>query len=143
MLFKEGKADADHCTEALEWEINLGTGETEITARNILQHEKDADYPGVARLCRLITADTQTILVNQDLVARFDTRDRTKFPSAKEVMLNSVQVWKTRLPDLDPKPVGFADDLFALRPEQYDDFLGYMRGLLPLLDAHTKGGFCL
>jgi CRISPR-associated endonuclease/helicase Cas3 len=143
MLFKEGKAVADHCTEALQREINLGTGETEITAQNILQREKDADYPEVARLCRLITADTQTVLVNQDLVARFETRDRTKFPSAKEVMLNSVQVWKTRLPDLDPKPVGFGDDLFALRPEQYDGFLGYMKGLLPLLDAQTKGGFCL
>jgi CRISPR-associated endonuclease/helicase Cas3 len=143
MLFKEGKADADHCTEALQREINLGTGETEITAQNILQHEKDADYPEVAHLCRLITADTQTVLVNQDLVARFETRDRTKFPNAKEVMLNSVQVWKTRLPNLDPKPVGFGEELLALRPEQYDGFLGYMKGLLPLLDAQTKGGFCL
>lgn len=143
MLFKEGKADADHCTEALQREMNLGTGETEVTAQNILQREKDADYPEVARLCRLITADTQTVLVNQELVARFETRDKTKFPNAKEVMLNSVQVWKTRLPDLDPKPVGFGDDLFALRPEQYDGFLGYMKGLLPLLEAQGKGGFCL
>ena len=57
-------------------------------------------------------------------------------------MLNSVQVWKTRLPDLDPKPIGFGDGLFALRPEQYDGFLGYMRGLLPLLKAQKAGGFC-
>jgi len=142
MLFKEGKADAAHCTEALQREINLGTGETEVTARNIIQHEKDADYPEVARLCRLITADTQTVLVDQDLVARFETRDKTQFPNAKEVMLNSVQVWRTKLPDLDPKPVGFGDDLFALRPEQYDDFLGYMKGLLPLLKAQRTGGFC-
>jgi CRISPR-associated endonuclease Cas3-HD len=149
MFFREGKfvrgarSDSDLCTEALQREINLGTGETEVTAQNILQHEKDADYPEVARLCRLITADTQTVLVDQALVARFETRDKTQFPSAKEVMLNSVQVWKTRLPDLDPKPVGFGDDLFALRPEQYDGFLGYMKGLLPLLNARTKGGFCL
>jgi CRISPR-associated endonuclease/helicase Cas3 len=143
MMFKEGKADANHCTEALQRELNLGTGETEITAQNIVQYEKDADYPEVARLCRLITADTQTVLVNQELVAQFEARDRAQFPSAKEVMLNSVQVWKTRLPDLDPRPVGFGDDLFALRPEQYDGFLGYMKGLLLLLDAHNKGGFCL
>jgi CRISPR-associated endonuclease/helicase Cas3 len=141
-LFKEGKADAAHCTEALQREMNLGTGEAEATAQSILQHEKDSDYPEVAQLCRLITADTQTVLVNQDLVALFETRDKTQFPNAKEVMLNSVQVWKTRLPDLDPKPVGFGDDLFALRPEQYDDFLGYMKGLLPLLKAQQAGGFC-
>jgi hypothetical protein len=97
----------------------------------------------VARLCRLITTDTQTVLVNQELVARFETRDKTRFPNAKEVMLNSVQVWKTRLPDLDSKPVGFGDDLFALRPEQYDGFLGYMKGLLPLMEAQRRGDFRL
>lgn len=149
MFFREGKfvrgarSDSELCTEALQREINLGTGETEVTAQNILQHEKDADYPEVARLCRIITADTQMVLVDQALVARFETRDKTQFPSAKEVMLNCVHVWKTRLPDLDPKPVGFGDDLFALRPEQYDGFLGYMKGLLPLLNARRKGGFCL
>lgn len=141
MLFKEGKADATHCTEALQREMNLGTGEAEVTAQNILQREKDADYPEVAKLCRLITADTQTVLVNQDLVALFETRDKAQFPNAKEVMLNSVQIWKSKLPDIDPKPVGFGDDLFALRPEQYDSFLGYMKGLLPLIEAQRAGGF--
>jgi CRISPR-associated endonuclease Cas3-HD len=148
MFFREGKLvagrdpDSALCTEALRCEINLGTGETEVSAQSILQREKDADYPEVARLCRLITADTETVLVNQDLVTRFETRDSAQFPSAKEVMLNSVQVWKTRLPDLDPKPIGFGDGLFALRPEQYDGFLGYMRGLLPSLKAQKAGGFC-
>lgn len=148
MFFRQGKlsrgrkSDSDLCTEALQREINLGTGDTEVTAKSILQREKDADYPEVARLCRLITADTQTVLVDQDLVARFEARDKTQFPGAKEVMLNSVQVWKTRLPDLDPKPIGFGDGLFALRPEQYDGFLGYMKGLLPLLKAQKAGGFC-
>jgi CRISPR/Cas system-associated endonuclease/helicase Cas3 len=137
MMFTEGKVDAAHCTEALQREMNLGAGETEATARAILQGEKNGDYPEVARLCRLITADTQTLLVNQELVSRFETRNPAQFPSAKEVMLNSVQIWKSRVPDLDPKPVGFRDDLFALRQNQYDDFLGYMKGLLPLLDANS------
>ena len=66
MMFKEGKTDAAYCTEALRREINLGTGDTEVTAQNILRREKEADYPEVARLCRLITGDTQTVLVNQD-----------------------------------------------------------------------------
>ena len=126
-------------TEAHRCEINLGTGDTEVTAQNILQREKEADCPEVARLCRLITVDTQTVLVNQDLVARFETHDSTQFPNAKEVMLNSVQVWKTRLADLDPKPVGYRDDLFAFRSTRYDDFLGYMKGILPLLSAQREG----
>lgn len=56
-------------------------------------------------------------------------------------MLNSVQIWKSRLADLDPRPIGFGDELFALRDEQYDDFLGYMKGVLPLLAGQRAGGF--
>ena len=140
-MFREGKVAAKYCTEALGREINLDFGQTESLAKSILQHEIDADYPEVAKLCRLITADTQTVLVNQELVALFESHDPTQFPNAKEVMLNSVQIWKSRLPDLDPKPVGFSGELLALRPDQYDDFLGYMAGLLPLLGAQAKGGF--
>ncbi len=140
-MLREGKADPDHCTEALQREINLDFGQTESLARNILQHEKDADYPEVANLCRLITADTQTVLVNQELIERFESQDPVQFPNAKEVMLNSVQIWKSRLPDLDPKPIGFGEELLALRPEQYDDFLGYMKGILPLLEAQKAGAF--
>jgi CRISPR-associated endonuclease/helicase Cas3 len=140
-LFKEGKVAADHCTEALRREINLDVGQTESLAKSILQHEKDEDYPEVAKLCRLITADTQTVLVNQKLVALFESRDPERFPNAKEVMLNSVQVWKSRLPNLDPRPIGFGGELLAIRPEQYDDFLGYMAGVLPLLVGQAAGGF--
>lgn len=142
-MFKEGKAAAEHCTEALQREVNSGTGETETLARRIVQHEKDADYPEVANLCRLITTDTQTVLVDQNLIARFESRDPDRFPNSREVMLNSVQIWKSRLPDLDPMPIGYGDELFALRSSQYDDFLGYMKGVLPLLQGQRDGGFAL
>lgn len=144
-MFQEGKAKADYCTEALQCEINYGTGDTENLARQIVRCEKDADYPEVAKLCRLITTDTQTVLVDQNLIARFESRDPECFPNSREVMLNSVQIWKSRLPDLDPKPIdiGFGDELPALRSTQYDDFLGYMRGVLPLLEGQRNGGFAL
>jgi CRISPR-associated endonuclease/helicase Cas3 len=138
-MFREGKAAAAYCTESLQRELNRDVGQTESFAKSILQREEDADYPEVAKLCRLITADTQTVLVNQNLIARFDSRDPEQFPNAKEVMLNSVQIWKSRLPELDPKPLGFGDDLFGLRDEQYDGFLGYMKGILPLLEAKPIG----
>jgi CRISPR-associated endonuclease/helicase Cas3 len=140
-LFEEGKANAMHCTEALLHELNRGTGETECRASDIVQRERNMDYPEVSKLCRLITADTQTVLVDQDLIARFDSRDHLQFPNAKEVMLNSVQIWKSKLPNIDPRPLGFGDGLFGLRPEQYDNFLGYMKGILHLLDGQKAGGF--
>jgi CRISPR-associated endonuclease/helicase Cas3 len=142
-MFREGKVTAAHCQEALRREINSDVGQMENLARSIVQHEQDADYPEVAKLCRLITADTQTVLVNQDLIACFESRDRAQFPDAKQVMLNSVQIWKSRLPDLAPKPIGFGDKLFGLQPTQYDVFLGYMKGLLPLLEAKKTRSFIL
>lgn len=142
-MFKEGKAAAEYCTEALQREINSGTGETETLARRIVRHELDADYPEVAKLCRLITTDTQTVLVDQNLIARFESREPGRFPNSREVMLNSVQIWKSRLRDLDPTPIGYGDELFALRPTQYDNFLGYMKGALPLLQGQREGGFAL
>jgi hypothetical protein len=77
------------------------------------------------------------------LIERFESRDPGSFPNSREVLLNSVQIWKSRLPDLDPKPIGYGDELVALRPDQYDDFLGYMRGILPLLQGQREGGFAL
>jgi CRISPR-associated endonuclease/helicase Cas3 len=142
-MFKEGKAAAEYCTEAMQREINSGDGKTETLARQIVQREMDADYPEVAKLCRLITADTQTVLVDQNLIERFESRDHGRFPNSREVMLNSVQIWKSRLPDLDPMPIGYGDELFALRSTQYDDFLGYMKGVLPLLQGQRDGGFAL
>ncbi len=57
-------------------------------------------------------------------------------------MLNSVQICKSRLPDLDPKPValpGFGKEVLVLRENQYDDFLGCMKGILPLVEAKPVG----
>ncbi len=94
----------------------------------------------MANLCRLITADTRTVLVNKDLIARFETRDRDQFPSAREVLKHSVQVWSSRLDagKMPVMPIGFDDDLWAWKGP-YDGFLGYMAGALPLLKASQKG----
>ena len=139
-LFDEETVDPSQCTEALRRELNAGLGKMETSALAILQAEREADYPEVAKLCRLITADTRTVLVNPDLIARFETRDRDQFPAAREVMKHSVQIWSSRLDEgkWPLKPIGFEGELWAWIGE-YDSFLGYMAGVLPLLNAGEKG----
>lgn len=139
-LFEEGKIGPQHCTEALHRELNQGMGHTESLAQAILQAERDADYPKVADLCRLITADTRTVLVDPRLIARCDANDRAQFPSALEMLRHSVQIWAQRLEGgtLPVKPIGPGGELWAwIGP--YDGFLGYMAGVLPLLRAGEKG----
>ena len=139
-MFREGTADSRYCTESLRREINSGSGEVEAFAREIQSSESAADYPKVAEMCRLITTDTQTVIVDQELVARFDAGCRPKFPTAQEIALGSVEIWRSRLPDLTPRSLGAGGELLAIAPDQYDDFLGYMRGFIPLLKIKSAGG---
>jgi CRISPR-associated endonuclease/helicase Cas3 len=139
-LFSENRIDPSQCTEALRRELNAGLGLTEASAQTILHAEREADYPQVAKLCRLITADTRTVLVDPALIARFEAREHDQFPSAREVMKYSVQIWSSRLDakKIPVKPIGFDDELWAWIGA-YDDFIGYMAGMLPLLKAKQSG----
>lgn len=133
-----------HCTEALQRELNASFGEPESLAARIAKAERDEDYPQVATDCRLIPTDTRTVLVNQDLIARFLTFDRQQLPTPREVMRHSVQVWESRLRDLPvTRALGFGDELLGIQPNCYDGFLGYMRGLIPLFEGQRNGGFVL
>jgi len=139
-LFDEGLVDPSQCTEALRRELNAGMGQTENFAQAVLRAEREADYPEVAKLCRLITADTRTVLVNNGLIDRFETRVRENFPSAREVLKHSVQIWASRLDGgkIPVKPIGFDDELWAWTGT-YDNFIGYMAGMMPLLKAREIG----
>jgi CRISPR-associated endonuclease/helicase Cas3 len=79
-----------HCTEALRREINASFGEPESLAARIAAAEQNEDYPQVAYDCRIISAETRTVLVSQELIARFLTHDPKQFPSHREVARYSV-----------------------------------------------------
>ncbi len=115
------------CTEALRLELRNDRGTQALRIEEIVRAEKAADYPEVAKLCRIITADTQTVLVDEALAKRIESRDRTQFPSWRDIMQNSVQIWANRLDaaKLPVKPVGHDEELWAWIGK-YDDFLGYM-----------------
>lgn len=130
-----------HCTEALRREVNSGFGETEIMARDIIDAEKREDYPEVAKLCRIIATNTRTVLVSQDLIERFRAGDPKEFPSPLEVMRYSVQVYPNKRNDLPvTRPLSPDGELVGIQPNCYDEFLGYMKGLLPLLESQRDGG---
>jgi CRISPR-associated endonuclease/helicase Cas3 len=128
------------CTEALRLELRNDRGAQALRIEEIERAEKAADYPKVAKLCRIITADTQTVLVDQALAKRIESRERTQFPSWRDIMQNSVQIWSSRLDPgkLPIKPLGPGGELWAWIGK-YDSFLGYMAGVLPLLKAGQKG----
>ena len=145
LLAKYGEHLApQHCTEALRREVNSGFGEAEDMTRQIFNAEESEDYPQAAQYCRIITADTRTLLVSQELIRRFRTKDLKQFPSAREVMRYSVQVWPNKLKELPHTcQLGYGGELLGIQPSCYDCFLGYMKGFLPLLRAQRAGGMLL
>lgn len=128
----------DDCTDALQREIHQDHGEKALRMEEIFQAEKDADYPQVAKLCRVIDAATLTAVVDPQVIHRLENPDRSQWPGWREMMLGSVQLWlgkerKFGLPELAGLPGVFRWNL------PYDSFLGYMAGVLPLLNAGEQG----
>jgi len=130
----------DDCTDALQREILQDHGEKASRMEEIFQAEKDADYPQVKKLCRIIDAATQTVVVQSELIQRLENPDRSQWPDWRELMLGSVQLWANRLDagKLPVKPLGHDGELWAWIGE-YNPFLGYMAGVLPLLKAGKSG----
>ena len=128
----------EDCTEAIHREVMQDHGEKATRMAEIRQAEQDADYPKVASLCRVVDAPTQTVVVEQNVIDRLQNPDRSQWPSWREVMSGSVQLWIGKeqqfgLPEIRHWPGVFRWNL------PYDPFLGYMAGVLPLLQASRLG----
>ena len=135
---KNRQPGPDDCTDALQREILQDHGEKASRLEEIFQAEKDADYPQVAKLCRIIDAATKTVVVESKLIQRLENPDRSRWPDWREMMLGSVQLWTGKerefaLPELRGLPGVFRWNL------EYNPFLGYMAGVLPLLKAGKSG----
>ena len=85
-------------------------------------------------------APTQTVLVGHGLIGRIESHDRAQFPSWREVMENSVQVWAKRLDaaKLPVKPIGQDGELWAWIGN-YDSFVGYMAWVIKSLKVGQVG----
>lgn len=127
--------------EAMRLEVTEGGRQR---AEDVLNAESGMEYPEVARLLRVIEAQTTLVVVDRSLAQRLRER---KAVDPQELVRLSVRILtskieRKRLPvqlllgdEEDPHAVYFWDD-------QYDpDFLGYMAGVLPLLRSLGNGVF--
>jgi CRISPR-associated endonuclease/helicase Cas3 len=137
---KNRQPGPDDCTDALQREILQDHGEKASRMEEIFQAEQDADYPQVAKLCRIIDAATRTVVVDPGLIQRLENLHRPQWPTWRELMVGSVQLWANRLDagKMPVKPIGHGGELWAWIGE-YDSFLGYMAGVLPLLKVGQEG----
>jgi CRISPR-associated endonuclease/helicase Cas3 len=132
-LFREQKVNPDFCTEALRREITQeGMPKKK---EDILKAERNADFPTVEELFRVITSNTLTAVVDADLIARLERGEKV---SRDDLQGGSVQIWQNRADDWGASEFDFISGLrkWVLA---YDSFLGYMAGILPLIDGGRSG----
>lgn len=135
-LFSEGQVSPDFCTEALRREISQ-QGMTK-KKQDILIAERNADFPSVEEFFRVIASNTLTAVVDQELIRQLETGETV---GRNELQAGSVQIWQERAQDWGVEDIAFIPGLKKWC-QPYDRFLGYMAGVLPLVDAGQTGMFC-
>jgi len=137
-MFKEGKVTPANCTEALQREI-LDLRSKELNTP-LKKAEAAHDFPCVEKLFKIIEQDTFTAVVSRELQEKLQRSERVDW---REIQAHSVQIYSNKKDWLKLREVEGMPDV-CLWELAYNDFLGYMAGLLPLLKANTEScGFII
>ncbi|MFA5205579.1 MAG: DEAD/DEAH box helicase [Lentisphaeria bacterium] len=136
-LFDNGWLDgsktlSELCTKAIADELVLMRRDL---ADKLCKAERTLMYADVGNLCKVISADTRTVLISPMAIQK---AKRHKL-SARELQLHSVQLWGNKIEKLALLPLFHDADLYVWTLPYDPDFLGYMAGVLPILRANRDG----
>jgi hypothetical protein len=127
-LFQEGKVAAEFCREALRREVRWDNAiSDELLRAESTGDARNADFPKVAELFKVIDNKTVTVVVARKLQEQLR---QGKWCGREELQKHSVQIWGWRVDDLRLEEFKRFPNVFGWQL-LYDDFLGYMAGLLP------------
>jgi CRISPR-associated endonuclease/helicase Cas3 len=130
-MFMENRISPDDCKEALRREVCLSGIKDSIRA-----HEDAMDFPEVNKLFRVINADTYTVVVNDVIKQRLKNWEKIRW---KEIQNNSVQIWGYRIDAMNIPQFNQYPNLYEWNLK-YDEFIGYMAGVLTVEEFIMKGG---
>ncbi len=135
-MFSEKKIDAKYTTEAIKREIR--SPEYIEFPKNILIAEKNSQFPIVESLFKVINTDTKTVIVKEHIIEKINDRYKV---SNREIMNNSVQILSYKLhSDLNygVEEISHMPNLYKWNRD-YDDFLGYMAGIVHQINRDADG----
>jgi CRISPR-associated endonuclease/helicase Cas3 len=130
-LFQEGKVAPEFCKEALRREIRWDNAiSDELLRAESAGDARNADFPRVAELFKVIDSNTVTVVVPNEL------QEQLRFGrwcGRETLQKHSVQVWGWRVEALGLVEFPKFPGVYGWRLA-YDSFLGYMAGLLPTIE---------
>ena len=120
----------DLCTDALKREIRLAGN-----FLSDLQKEEDAmRFPQVEEGFRVINTDTRLAVIDERLIIRLEKHEHVNW---REIQQGSVQIWGYKLEALGIQEI--REGIYKW-DYPYDEFLGYMAGVLPVAESELFGG---
>jgi CRISPR-associated endonuclease/helicase Cas3 len=135
-LFDEKNISSDFCTDALRREVRIkNTGAAKDDP--IVRAEKRADYPSVSELFQVIEDNqTFTIVIDEGFKERLENGQK---PTRKDMQTLTVRMRQDQIDTLRLPRIRGYEDLYFCYPDYYDDFLGYMRGILQTISVLQNG----
>jgi CRISPR-associated endonuclease/helicase Cas3 len=122
-LFDKNKVSPDFCCEALKNEIRQEGSCSKGLIEKIEIAESNLDFPEVEKLFKVISNNTLTVLVNDDVIERLKNREQV---SRNDIQKNSVEIWHYKKEDWGlTELTHYAGLFYGL---DYDSFIGYMKG---------------
>ena len=129
------RADASSAvTEALRRELVLR--EVAENAEKLRKLETLEDFPQVAEMYKVIDTDTRTVIVDLALARRLEGGERIPW---RDLLSGSVQIWARKVQELSLRSVIGHEELYCWTGLYDPDFLGYMAGVLPLIQGRDTG----
>ncbi len=133
-LFIKRRVAPEFCKEAMKREVrqnNQGNCDDDP----IVKAERNKAFPDVEDKFKVIDANTVTVIVDEELKKRFEKGERGI--SASEIQQNSVNIYSTKITEYSLKHLD--DGRLYAWTLAYDDFIGYMAGVLEV-NRHINEG---
>jgi hypothetical protein len=131
-----GAATSNVVTDALRRELVVH--EVGAKAEELRRCERLEEFPRVTELYRVIDSDTRTVVVDPELVKRLNEGQRVSW---RDLLRGSVQIWARKVETLGIRGVAGHEELYYWSGIYDADFLGYMAGVLPLIQGRDTGLF--
>ena len=136
----EIKAPTEIVTEAMRRELMSYFGDFEKMSLEIIKHEKTNDYPEVAKLCKVIDADTRLVVIVTEIVEALKSYEKV---DPVELIRNSVQIrfFKINTKHFNSFCTSINEhrEIYAWSGKYDGKFLGYMEAIVPLLELDADG----
>jgi CRISPR/Cas system-associated endonuclease/helicase Cas3 len=123
--------DPDMSTQSIHEEILLG-GKESTDDKNLVRKEEISRFPLVEKGFKVINTDTRLTIVDNELIKRIENYEAVTW---QEVQKKSVAIWGYKLENLHTPKI--RSNLYKWNLA-YDNFLGYMTGVLAV-DEFTSG----